>query len=162
MFKRKRLKGARMGGMARWRGYRRRSGGLSKNVCIAQPGTDGTWYLYDSSVPYGVATPDRLNDDTFFYAFRCKDTGEWELKFGDLGETKLTDIDRILIRGTEDASVADWDATAKCYIFNDVPQATKTIQLINDGAIRLCLGMYMLPAGPVIEYDFVLERGTRP
>ena len=118
------------------------------NVCLTL-GTDGIWYGYDSSIPFGTTQPDEAMG-LFFYAFKYKATGEFEMRFGVAGNEQLPDISeiRVVNRDGSYSEVLSWDATSMAYIGSDVVAATYLITLNN-----VCLGFYALP-DIFIHYDF--------
>ncbi len=118
------------------------------NVCLTL-GTDLTWYGYDSSVPFGTTEPDEALG-YFFYAFKYKATGEFEMRFGIAGNEQLPDVSEMWVVNQDGSysEVLTWDETAMAYIGTDVDAASYLITLTD-----ICLGFYLLP-DTFIHYDF--------
>jgi hypothetical protein len=135
--------------------------GSKTNTCVTNAGTDGTWYFYDMGAGFGVAVPNVANDDTEFYALKCNVTGNWRCEWGADGTTKLADVEEILITDKISTSIAIWNTTEQCYIFNDLAKATEVIDAINGAGLpETCFFIGALLNGEVVRYGFELERGT--
>jgi hypothetical protein len=129
------------------------------NTCIESAGTDGTWYFYDASVPFGVATPSSASDGTLFYALKCNASGDWECRCGATGTTQLTDITELLVTSDGYTDVMTWDDTKSAYVAINLPKSSYVISEIDGAGLpKTCFTIEAFPLGEIIVYDFVLER----
>ena len=126
------------------------------NVCITQIGYDGSeWYGYSQDYVSSIS-PQEANDGTPIYAFEWNTAGDFRIRWGTGGDTKITGINEILVypKDQKDADVALWDDTDKQYEFVNLEWATNLIQAYNDGDLtKGCFGMKGLPE-LFLWYDF--------
>ncbi len=112
-------------------------------------GTDATWYGYESA-SFGTVSPDTASSGQFFYAFKYKATGEFEMRFGVAGDEQLPDTSeiRVINKSGSYSEILAWNSVAAAYTATDVTAATYLITLSD-----ICLGFYALPE-TFIHYDF--------
>lgn len=79
-------------------------------------GTDGTWSGFDSSVPFGSATPDALDSGQVIYSFKFKANGEIRMQFGTAGDEQVPGITnlQLVYSGTESVELT-WSTIANDY-----------------------------------------------
>ena len=138
-------------------------GGDLANVCITQIGYDGTtWYGFSKDY-VSTIDPTHANDGTPIYAFEWNAAGDFRIRWGDLGDQKLTGIDPILVypKHQNDADLAYWDDIDKQYEFVNVKWATDLIEAYNTGNLtKGCFGMSGLP-DLFLHYTYeVIETGN--
>ena len=125
------------------------------NMCVLES-TDGTWYGYDSSVPFGSVDHVYTKDDTFTYAVKWQADGTILMKFGDAGNEQLNDVDGILVRNDQRSILLQWDDLTKDYRTTDVPLTDYLIADYEEDKKR-CFIAEILPA-LIIEYIFAEIR----
>ena len=133
------------------------------NVCISHIGYDGTtWYGFSKDY-VSTIYPTHANDGTPIYAFEWNASGNFRIRWGTSGDTKLTGINEILVypKNQQDADVAIWSDINKQYEFDNLEWATNLIQAYNDGDLtKGCFGMEGLPE-LFIHYTYeAIETGN--
>jgi len=144
-------------------GLMARRHGIVKNACV-QEGTDGIWYGAGPGV--GQIVPPFAIDGTPMYAFIWASTAAGEegtilMSFGDLGDTKLTDVKEIVITSTEGTQILTWDATNTDYRTVNLELTDALIADYELDKVR-CFKADVLIEGLLLHYTFsAILTGSR-
>ena len=125
------------------------------NVCIFA-GYDGSkWYGYDIGLGIGSADPDETNDGQKFYGYLWDNAGNFLFKFGNSGDEFIYETLSLYLHSSDfkTGRVAQWDDTAKAYVFQDLDLATKLIDIYNSGTTDFCVYMG-IEKGLVLDYHY--------
>jgi len=126
------------------------SGGGNANTCLTTVGVSGTVIGYHTGLGIGSAKPSETVTGIPLYGFYWDYPavkGDFFIKWGADGKTKLDDVDQIFIKGPEGGiGVAQWNQAELAYVATDLEAAEKLNILYDAGTIEpLCFGMYILP-----------------
>ncbi len=126
------------------------SGGGNANTCLTTVGLSGTVIGYHTGLGIGSAKPTYTANDVLFYGFYWDYPavkGEFFIKWGDDGKTKLPDVEQVFIKGANgDTFVATWDAAELAYTHTDLAKAQELNVMYDAGIIEpKCFTMLILP-----------------
>jgi hypothetical protein len=113
------------------------------NLCLETVGISGGVIGYDTGLGIGSGDIESVPDDIFFYGFTWEypvTTGDFSIKWGLAGTTKLPNIDGILIiMNNVKVGISEWDAGQQKYIFNNAALANDLNTKYDDGTLTpLC------------------------
>ncbi len=162
----RRIRGALMNGMAKWRRFRRAFGGGYSNICLETVGVSGTVIGFHTGLGIGTVNPTHTADGTLFYGCTWDYpavTGKFLIQWGDAGDEQLTDVSRILMKSKNgvEVGIAIWNDTDKAYVFTNLENAQQLNDAYDANEIEpFCFSMLVLPS-PFIRITYnQLLRGA--
>jgi len=124
--------------------------GTRPNMCLDTVGLSGTTIGYHTGLGIGSVTPSATPTGIALWGFYWDYpavNGDFFIKWGADGKTKL-DVDQVFVKGTSgDTFVATWDAAELAYVFTDLVMAEHLNSLYDADKLEpFCFTMLILPA----------------